>query len=173
MAARTSKAKTRATDRAAKDLKYGAGESDPSKLFKAHIDTMVDQYYMLIKLIQRVSALPKGGHLLYPIGPHGAPAQVTRRDIRSLVALYAREIVDMKNWYRVGRKKRTRRTVPPEDFKGVYGSVVVGPALKQYFRTENFGPLDPTNPASGRLIDALPNLQRGWLLRNGIRAMLQ
>jgi len=66
--------------------------------------------------------------------------------------------------------KRTRK-VNPSDFKNVYTPVIVADALRQLLNTEDFGPIDPMDPSSPKLIEQLPCIQKGYGLRNSFQLL--
>lgn len=66
--------------------------------------------------------------------------------------------------------KRTRN-VKPSDFKNVYTPVIVADAIREFINKEDFGLVDPHDPSSGKLIDQLPCIQRGYGLRNSFQLL--
>jgi len=94
----------------------------------------------------------------------------SRKDLRSASSLFAKHILALKNYFRVSKKK-VREPVEPGTFSGTYTPVFAGTALRTFFNGGNFGPRFPievarTGQAGEALMDQLPLVQQGYLLRN-------
>jgi len=94
-------------------------------------------------------------------------AALTRKELKAANSAFQQEILCLKHYFRMSKKK-AREKAQARDMKGTYTPVYAAPALREFLRlgAAGFGPLDPSNPSSGNLMDQLPYAQNGYMLRN-------
>lgn len=145
------------------------------KKFGEILRGLVQVYNALNLLTSALGQAGKGAYLAFP-NPNpeqpGTMIPFNRKHLRSAQAAFAKSILELKNYLRVSKKK-TRDPVLPESFSGTYTPVYAGEALKYFFTAapQNFGPLHPieavrTQQAGQALMDNLPMVREGFLLRN-------
>lgn len=138
------------------------------KEFSKVLTDLGDSFKSLVTLNTVLESAGKGSFLVYP-NPNQGESELTfdRKQLRSANSLFVKEILSLKNYLRVAKKKH-RKPVKPESFSGTYTPVYAGDALRAFFTidTKRFGYVDPQNPSSGYLMDNLKMVQQGYLLRN-------
>jgi len=160
-----------AEEKRAEDEKYRVTVKNFGEILKG----LVQIFNALVLLNQALGQAGKGAYLAFP-NPQVAGQMIpfNRKHVRSANAKFARQILQLKNYLRVSKKK-TREPGRPESFSGVYAPVYAGPALVQFFTAapEKFGPLHPleaaiTQVAGEALMTQLRYVSEGYLLRNTI-----
>ena len=145
-----------------------------TKTFGLILKRLVKNFNNLTHLNTALGQGGKGSFLTWetqtPEGVRHIP--FNRKHLRSANAAFAKDVMALKNYHRVALKRK-RETIKPESFKGTYTPVYAGPALQTFFTAApgNFGPLHPltaaqTGVAGQALMDSLPMVQQGYLLRN-------
>jgi hypothetical protein len=156
-------------EKAAHDAKY----KTDVKGFGQYLKQMTIRFNALTALNTALGQAGKGAFLAYP-NPNQPKDQYppvfipfNRKHLRSANAKFAREILELKNFLRVARKKE-RAPSTPESFSGTYTPVYAAPALLAYFTNgaAGFGNVQPGNAASGLLMESLQMVRQGYLLRN-------
>lgn len=99
---------------------------------------------------------------------NGEKDTLTMKEVKAANAAYVAELMDLKNYMRVSKKKQ-RTVVDPSSFTGTYIPAYAGEALRYFYNQGDFGPLDPSQPESSKkLMDSLPFVKKGYLLRNAV-----
>ena len=160
-----------AEEKKAKDAQYRVEVKQFGEILKG----MVQIFNSLVLLNTALGQAGKGAYLAFPNpnpGNEGTMIPFNRKHLRSANAKFGRSILSLKNYLRVSKKK-TRDPVKPESFSGTYTPVYAGDALRTFFTAQpgNFGPLNPQNAAAtgvagAALMDSLPMVRQGYLLRN-------
>lgn len=98
---------------------------------------------------------------------------LTAKQLRDRNAQFGKELRDLKNYFRVSMKK-TKKKSDPAKYEGTYVPIVGRGPLLDFFNLgrEKFGLIDPNDPKSGYLMDSLPLVRKGYLLRNGAPLLL-
>lgn len=143
------------------------------KQFSLVLKSLVQVFHSLVLLNSALGQAGKGAYLAWPNPARpGELIPFNRKHLRSANAAFAKALLELKNYLRVSRKK-TREPVNPAKFSGTYTPVFAGDALRAFFTAApgNFGPLHPleaarTQIAGAGLMDSLPRVAEGYLLRN-------
>lgn len=138
----------------------------------------------VLVLDRAMSTVPRGKFLQFAV-PTPDQKQIlvnfTRDDMRYVLRKYTRELLALKNYLRVSKKK-FKAPVKPESFSAIYIPVYAGPALKAFInyvyregerrgQPVNFGPAsynpdDFPGQQIPPLLDHLPLAKLGYFLRN-------
>jgi len=127
------------------------------------IESLLTIYEMMPKNMPR-------GSVIHLEREDGTSVELSKKQLKSKKEELLQEV-------RKGLPKRLRqagkrtRKVNPSDFKNVYTPVIVADAVRQLLNTEDFGPMDPTDSSSPKLIDQLPCIQKGYGLRNSFQLL--
>lgn len=160
-----------ADEKALKDAQYVKTPKEMTALFEERAAL----FNAVATLSLAVGSLGKGQVLRFYIGDNEY-RDFSRKDMRSVIARFAKSEKDLKHYFRVSKKK-TKSKLEPESLKGTYTPLYAGEVLKAFFTTkpENFGPLDPVEwkkkgspklAASETLMESLKFVQNGYMLRN-------
>lgn len=159
-----------------RDSKFRVDLKDFSNILKG----LVQLFTSINILTAALSQAGKGAYLAFPNPDQpGTFIAFNRKHLRSAQAKFARNLLQLKNYLRVSKKK-TRDPVDPQSFSGTYTPVFAGDALQYFFNPVNtngddlrgqFGPLHPLEAAKTQqpgeaLMNKLPRVQQGYLLRN-------
>jgi hypothetical protein len=143
------------------------------KQFGEILKGMVQVFNALVILNTALGQAGKGAYLAFP-NPAAPTTYIpfNRKHLRSANAKFSKNLLLLKNYLRVSKKK-SREPVKPESFSGTYTPVFAGDALRTFFTSapERFGPLHPvqavqTNQAGDALMTQLQMVSQGYLLRN-------
>lgn len=158
-----------AEEKKARDAEYKVEVKEFGKVLK----NLTQLFNALVALNSALGQAGKGAYLAFP-----NPTQpnefipFNRKHLRSANAKFTKNILLLKNYLRVSKKK-TRDPVKPESFSGTYTPVFAGDALRVFFTAapERFGPLGPkeaiaTQQGGPALMDSLQMASQGYLLRN-------
>lgn len=146
------------------------------KQFAAVLSEMVQFFHALVVLNTMMGGVGKGAYLGFPTTAEGQQGYIpfNKKHMRSANALFTRELKALKHYLRVSKKK-TRERVRPESFSATFTPLYAGEALRFFFsnQPQKFGPLSPseaarTQSAGQALMDVLPMVKEGYLLRNTI-----
>jgi len=158
-----------AEEKKARDAEYRVEVKEFGKILKV----ITQQFNYIVALATALGQAGKGAYLAFP-NPQ-QPQQFVpfnRKHLRSAQAKFNKNILQLKNYLRVSKKK-TRDPVKPESLSGTYTPVYAGDALRAFFTAApgNFGPLGPkeavaTQQPGALLMDSLPMASQGYLLRN-------
>lgn len=158
-----------AEEKKARDAEYKVEVKEFGNILKK----LSQVFNALVVLNAALGQAGKGAYLSYPNPNNPAtPIELNRKHIRSANAQFSKQLLALKNYLRVSKKK-SREQVRPESFSGTYTPVYAGAALQRFFTAQpgNFGPLAPkqaaaTQQAGAALMDQLPMIRDGYLLRN-------
>lgn len=144
------------------DTKYRVNLKEFSDILK----DLTTRFSSLVALNVLLMAPSSKGLDLQVTEQNGNVKVLTRKDVKAANASFHRQLLDLKNYMRVSKKKQ-RTLVQPSSFTGTYIPAYAGEALKYFFNNGDFGPLDPENAKSSeKLMQKLPFVQKGYLLRN-------
>jgi hypothetical protein len=143
------------------------------KQFGEILKGLVQIFNSLVLLNTALGQAGKGAYLAYPnTAQPGTFIPFNRKHLRSANAKFSKQLLLLKNYLRVSKKK-TRDPVAPNSFSGTYTPVYAGEALQRFFNAApgNFGPLGPkaaaaSGVAGAALMDSLQMVKQGYLLRN-------
>jgi hypothetical protein len=135
------------------------------KEFGALLKEFVVRFNSLMTLATMLAGTGKGSYLVFQ--ENGRSLQFGRKQLRSANAKFAQELLELKNYLRVSKRK-TRAVVDPSSFKGTYAPIYAGAALRNFFNSApaNFGSLDPSTNDPRALMDFLPYVKAGYMMRN-------
>ena len=140
------------------------------KEFGAHLKHLVKVYNAINALGAALGAGGKGSVVRFPYaGVQGGALQFTSRDLKSAQAKMGSAIKELKEYFRYSLKK-LRDPFSIKDFKGVFSPVYARGPLVQWFNNAaaGFGEVDPSRPGSPLLMDQLPLVKQGLVIRNTI-----
>lgn len=175
---RTPRKKT-AEEKAAIDALY----KTDAKGIGQHLKQVVIRFNAINALTNALGQAGKGAYLAFP-NPNQAGTFIpfNRKHLRSAVAKFSKEILQLKKFLTASRKKDRAKSTAAS-FSGTYTPVYAAPALLAYFTNgaAGFGDVNPQAPGqpiqvadsngvvrqvAGSLMDNLGMVKQGYLLRN-------
>jgi hypothetical protein len=143
------------------------------KQFAELLKNIVDIFNMIVDLSTALGQAGKGAYLAYPNpADPNQPLLLKRKHLKSARSRFAKTIMALNKYFRRSIRKK-RDPVRPDSFKSQYSPIYGAEALTSFF-TQNlagFGSLHPitavqTQQPGQALMEVLPLVQRGFLLRN-------
>lgn len=140
------------------------------KKFGEHLKSLSQAFYAILQLNTELAKIPKGALLSFTTDSSGSTVTFNRKDLRSAQAKFSNQLLDLKNYLRVSKKK-SRDPVKPSSLSGTYTPVYAGDALREFFNhaSSKFGPVSPMgngDKPNDLLMNHLPMVKQGFLLRN-------
>jgi hypothetical protein len=136
-----------------------------AKEFNEILKTLATKHQNLVILYSTMGN-PSAKGLDAELVDDGEKDTLTMKELKIANAAYNAELMDLKNYMRVSKKKQ-RTLVEPSSFTGTYIPAYAGEALRYFYNHGDFGYLDPSQPESSKkLMDSLPLVKKGFMLRN-------